>query len=462
MASYNPENTEILAKHFGLDAKELVRIIHFTDSFIAGGAVLGMLLENKPWQNSDLDIFYTSSSTCEDPLCFSDHKSNDDSNLKIIERFLRNSGYCRTTLWSSSTAGPLGRKTPDIEYKKSVLKEYVMNIETYFNSDIPGICKRRVQIITLHPCNKVEFLNAFDLNICKVALVPKQDSYDLCYLHEYVDTINNFQHEYELIQKRKLYVSFPAYPPNLEDRLIKYLTRGFTWIKSSTDQTVIMDDFDTRKKEDLKLLRDTIANQYGCNVLTYRDFICDYLPKFIDEPTDWKKDVKDHDIVSDIISIDSDDDDEHTQIPLKYEATHSVTTADKTPLLKYGAGYRYPIEYDVDRKSYVLKTIQGYINNFDNCPNKFFRILEGYKMFQFMLAELDFINSDKFCGHKKFIIVSYKKALEFQQIITPDYLAELSSNERHIIQDFTKVLEVFICKVSTVKISMGELNKYLG
>jgi hypothetical protein len=293
----------------------------------------------------------------------------------------------------------------------------------------------------------VEFLNAFDLNICKVVLVPKQDSLDLCFLHEHVDTIKRFQHEFELIQKRKMYVSFPAYPPNLEDRLIKYLLRGFTWIKSSTDQTVIMDDFDERSVRDTVIFQKCLREHFNGDVLDYDDYVTEYRHRFIcddpceDERCDVDKEIK-------IIHLPS-------EYEMNYNPVANVTS------VKYGAGYRYPIAYHADHKEFVYKTIQGYINNYDQCPTKFLRVLEGYNMYKFIMAELDFINSDQFCDHKKLIIAFYKKAFKFQSILTPAFIAESSDNEKFIIQEFTNVLDEFIRKVSTVTLPLSELKKYL-
>lgn len=488
MGSYKPENTQVLAKHFGLDSQELIKVIYETDSFIAGGAVLGLYLNNKVWDDSDLDIFYGSDyaySTNYNPADLAKYPEKESHDLKKFDELLIKSGYFRNYIGTSSQQMSSAKPTVDIEYTRSGLNHFIKRILNYSNDDL-GF--RRVQIIVLFPCDIREFIHTFDLNICKLVLVAKQECDHFGYLHEYNITIDNDYWEFDLIHSKKMYVSCPMYPANLERRLIKYLGRGFKLINHNWPyhNKVIIDNYDPRNKCDCRLLTDYISKNFSNRIIDYHHFKTVICPRFMGniiasmqasrELEKEKKDKKSCSataIESDIESDSEDEQDENEDLPClvsdnddgpnsHQKKAIKVSEPKKITNLKFGDGYRNPLKYSANHKYFVAKTLQGYIHNFAHCPNNFFRIIEAQKLFDLFLAELDFINSDKFDGSKRFIVTIYKKALELNnQVLMPKYMEDKSDNERLIIEQFLKTAEKVIATVSQIKIPLGEMIRLL-
>jgi len=56
-------------------------------------------------------------------------------------------------------------ETPDIEYMRSALSHFIKNINTYQRDG------RKIQIITLYDYSIEDFMETFDLNICRLVIV---------------------------------------------------------------------------------------------------------------------------------------------------------------------------------------------------------------------------------------------------------------------------------------------------
>jgi hypothetical protein len=232
----NTKTLKLLLNHFDFTENELSNLLYQTNSFIAGSAPLNVLVKNnqelKLYDNIDLDIFLRIPYTKENLYPYQPFKNNyypyEQLAKEKIINCLKSKGY---NYIESKYKGYLcyNNPTEEIEYMKSAMSNYIKNIISYQKD------KKKIQIITLFDCDMDEFLKTFDLNICQLALISDGDG-TLNLYHQHLSKI-----ELNEIKNKKMYITNPLYPANLEKRIHKYLKRGFTWIHSITKEELPTD-----------------------------------------------------------------------------------------------------------------------------------------------------------------------------------------------------------------------------
>jgi len=233
-------NFEEKLKKFGYTCDELGDLLYKTNSFIAGGFVLNSFLQEDLYENSDIDIFIRIPYDYENYIVVNNSNQNTKfkSNYYPYEYLAKNlwidslekKGYTmidnRQIRYSMDIAKykKIHKSMSELEYQNCALKHYIKRIIDFKNDNY------KIQIIMLFDCKIEEYLDLFDLNICKLAIYS--NGYDLDYFHN----VNSYlsTDELQLIKNKKMYIHCPLYPVNLEKRILKYISRGFTWIHSRT------------------------------------------------------------------------------------------------------------------------------------------------------------------------------------------------------------------------------------
>lgn len=166
-----------IIKYFELDDK-FYEIMSFTGGFISGSTALYSYLNKPLYDNQDLDIFVRTPMTKE---LYDIEIENRDRNYesyknyypnygKIIKKYIGNYLESKNYKYIESDAGQRNqavckkKSTNEIEYHFSDLKNYIMSINTFQNEN------KKIQIIVLFDCSIDDFINTFDLNICKLVI----------------------------------------------------------------------------------------------------------------------------------------------------------------------------------------------------------------------------------------------------------------------------------------------------
>jgi hypothetical protein len=147
------------------------------------------------------------------------------------------------------------KPTKDIEYMKCALTHFIKNIITFQKGN------KKIQIITLYDCNIEDFMDTFDLNICRMVIMGNYDN-ALCLYKDHLS-----QQEIMEIKEKKMYIMNPLYPANLEKRIQKYLDRGFTWVHSTTREELTEYTYSPGE------ISAYIYNAFDNSVITYEQFI---------------------------------------------------------------------------------------------------------------------------------------------------------------------------------------------
>jgi hypothetical protein len=225
---------EQLANFFGMTEEGLGQLLYTTNSFIAGGAPLAVF-QKTIYPDMDLDIFLRL------PIEWSSEpwKRSYDTGKGFyynyegfakekINGFLTIHGY---ELVKKNDASRLPHsyihdtETPNIEYIKSAMSHFIKNINTYQRYD-----GRKIQIITLYACSIEDFIETFDLNICRLVIVGSQNAN----WHMELMMSHLSQSELDKIRNKDMYIYNSLYPPNLPRRIHKYIGRGFKWVMPIT------------------------------------------------------------------------------------------------------------------------------------------------------------------------------------------------------------------------------------
>ena len=255
---------EQLLKYFDMTEKDLGELLYTTNAFISGSAPLAVFLEEPIFPDMDLDIFlrvpielnlnnYSYNTKCS-------YDNYEILAKQKIHRFLGRHGYdlCREYDMKRSATNiciscisytEKYLETEGIEYQLSALSHFIKKVNTYQHKN-----GRKIQLITLYDCTIENFLETFDLNICRLvilgsACVQKDDSY---LLKENVSTIFQLtdvylelmtnhltQQELDDIRNKYMYIYKPIYPVNLPRRIHKYIGRGFKWVLAKTYKSPI-------------------------------------------------------------------------------------------------------------------------------------------------------------------------------------------------------------------------------
>ena len=261
----------------------ILEILRNTKAFIAGSFALSVYLDEE-FLEQDLDIYlrvpFTKDNFKErDNKYYSSCYTIENLAKQHIHNLLTNCGYIiaykedrelELTV-KKSASEVLHETTFDYDgdyaghnyfsdeegrveciYIKSGLSHYIKNIVTYENKTR----KKRIQIITLYNCKIHEYLDLFDLNICRIVIEYIEFHCNNIYYYDYdyyekpyentkggfiyYHDKNNYLNKYELslISSKKMYIYNPMHPPNLPPRLIKYIDRGFTWFDKKTGEPI--------------------------------------------------------------------------------------------------------------------------------------------------------------------------------------------------------------------------------
>jgi hypothetical protein len=253
----------ILSHHFGYTSEELAELLYSTNSFISGSVPLNMFIQKRLFNGLDLDIFMRI------PFKFSEEPSKTSLNLKCFypyeklakDKFhssLQSHGYQLVRKNESNKWDSKNLETNDIEYMKCALSHFIKNILTYEKDG------RKIQIITLFDCTIEEFMETFDLNICRIVILGKNK--ELVFYTDHLTTI-----ELKAIQNKEMYIFNPLYRGNLVNRIKKYINRGFVFINTDetfSEQVITYEKFIEKNKarvvptlEDIKENKNIIQKQ---------------------------------------------------------------------------------------------------------------------------------------------------------------------------------------------------------
>ncbi len=252
-------NMKTLANHFDFTQDELAKLLYKVNAFIAGSAPLNVFTQQELFDGLDLDIFlripYDKENEYPKNIKFKNHYYPYEELAKeqIIDS-LETKGYFQV-LQCGYNYQRENKETKDIEYMKCALTHFIKNIITFQKGN------KKIQIITLYDCSIEDFMDTFDLNICRMVIMGN-------FGNELFLNKNHLSLEEIMeIKEKKMYIVNPLYPANLEKRIQKYLDRGFTWVHSTTKEEL------TRYTYNPGEISAYIYNAFDNSVITYEQFI---------------------------------------------------------------------------------------------------------------------------------------------------------------------------------------------
>jgi hypothetical protein len=152
-------------------------------------------------------------------------------------------------------------ETPDIEYMRSALSHFIKNINTYQRDG------RKIQIITLYDCSIEDFMETFDLNICRLVIVGKNVGIENADWQMKLMTKHLTKLELEEIRNKDMYIYNPLYRANLARRIHKYIGRGFKWVMARTYEP--LEEY-TKSLDDIK---EYISETFIPEITTFEEFM---------------------------------------------------------------------------------------------------------------------------------------------------------------------------------------------
>jgi len=207
-----------ITNHFSLNYSEFAKALYDTNAF----------LNENINADQDLDIFLR--------IPYSRIYDNFTNRYKFknnyypyqelakekINTFLESHGYKLDVEYSSEEEINNRLRNRDkikdeLPYLMSELSKYVKNIMNYWKDN------KKIQLITLYDCSIEEFLDTYDLNICRLAICANRNNELYFYYEE-----NNYitKKELEDIQNKKMYIFNPKFINNIANRVKKYISRG--------------------------------------------------------------------------------------------------------------------------------------------------------------------------------------------------------------------------------------------
>ncbi len=180
-------NMKTLANHFGFTPDELAKLLYKVNAFIGGSAPLNVFIQSKLFDGLDLDIFLRIPYDKENayPICEANIKNKfknyyypyEELAKEQIINYLEAKGYTQLLHYRYNYQRE-NKETKDIEYMKCALSHFIKNIVTFQNTKD----RKRVQIITLYDCSIEDFMDTFDLDICRMVIMGNADN--KLYLHK--------------------------------------------------------------------------------------------------------------------------------------------------------------------------------------------------------------------------------------------------------------------------------------
>jgi len=259
---------------FNLTINDLENILKNTNGFIAGGFALYCYLNNKidlsidlP-EDSDIDIFIKL------PLNYEQIRKNIELGsiyvpfeylaIQYVDSILLNKGYKKNCKYDDINKRMKQSNNfsnlDEIEYHKCALSHFIKNITTYHNEEY----NKKIQIIIIYDCLIEEFLKTFDINICQIAIYWDYKNNKFNFYHNSIKYLTYY--ELQLIKKKHMFICNPLYYANLENRILKYINRGFTLINFKGDfifchQNITIND-----------INQYIISNYEPKVITWETF----------------------------------------------------------------------------------------------------------------------------------------------------------------------------------------------
>lgn len=269
---------EQLANYFGMTEEGLGQLLYTTNSFIAGGAPLAVF-QKTIYPDMDLDIFLRIPVEWNNEpwkLSYDTGKGfyfNYEGLAKEkINGFLTTHGYelvkeNDASRWSKINSQLphsylKNTETPDIEYMQSALSHFIKNINTYQRDD-----GRKIQIITLFDCLIENFMETFDLNICRLVIVGNNFSIQNTNWCLELMTSHLTKLELDAIRNKDMYIYNPLYRANLARRIHKYIGRGFKLVMPRTYEP--LEEY-TKSLDDIK---EYISETFIPEITTFEEFM---------------------------------------------------------------------------------------------------------------------------------------------------------------------------------------------
>ncbi len=218
-----------LCKFFGVEYDDLYKVLIDTNSFIAGGAALRTMLmdeDKEPFIDQDLDIFIRLNYSKTEYMKMQEDgdftKYQCDKINKIYQEFFKKYQYKCKYSHNQYRMMVLKTKSSDVlDYSDDeILSMYIKNIHVYKNDN-----GRQAQLIYIFNHKIEEFLNTFDLNICKIAIVPYLN--ELQFYHNITNYISD--DDLAMIKRKEMYITQISNTGRMANRIMKYIDRGFYW-----------------------------------------------------------------------------------------------------------------------------------------------------------------------------------------------------------------------------------------
>jgi len=337
-----------LTKHFGFTEKELGNLLYQVNAFIAGSSALNVFTNDKLYDGLDLDIFLRIPYTRENQYPLGEQFKNhyypyeELAKDKIIS-LLESKGYELTL--NKHQVGWLtdNKDTNEIEYMKCALSHFIKNIMTLTKDN------KNIQIITIFDCTIDEFLDTFDLNICKLAIISCDGELNL-----YIQHLSQIE-EKEILD-RKMYIINPLYKANLKKRVAKYLGRGFDLVHCNTKEVI-----------DEREIDDYICEAVDRDYITYDEFI------------KIKENKKKVEISDEEESIYAEDSDDETPVKIKCSEKDKITFSPEE--IKIGLDY-------IVSKNVLLECVNYKFKDVD-IANKQIMCLDDFELTKDIDANID-------------------------------------------------------------------------
>lgn len=230
---------EKITNHFSLDANKFAKLLYDTNSFISGGSALCAFLNKNIQNDQDLDIFLRVPHDRHKRYAHHSYYPYQELATEKIVDFLKSQGYNNN---GPSGSGDSVYGSMKEETNGSHLSSHVKYVINYYNND------KKIQLIILYDCRIEEFLNSYDLNVCRLAICANNDEYEfplgntpkMYFYHKLCKYIT--KKELDDITNKKMYILKSNFD-NSVDRIKKYIKRGFTLIEINDSQDSKFDDY---------------------------------------------------------------------------------------------------------------------------------------------------------------------------------------------------------------------------
>ena len=142
------------------------------------------------------------------------------------------------------------------------MSHFIKNINAYQNE-----YGRKIQIITLYDYSIEDFMETFDLNICRLVIVGKNVGIENADWHMEFMTKHLTRLELEEIRDKDMYIYNPLYRANLARRIHKYIGRGYKWVMPTTYEPL------QEYSQSLDDIKEYISETFIPEITTFEEFM---------------------------------------------------------------------------------------------------------------------------------------------------------------------------------------------